>query len=178
MTYNISDFKTELSMCNGCKLRKGTEPVAGRGNTNKPLIMFVGEAPGRQEAKSGKPFVGVAGKIFERWTKKLGITEDDYYVTNAVKCRPPSNRPPRKDERLKCSGWLEKEIKIVKPKIIVPLGRIAMFALNGTRGKVTKYMGIPVFTMYHPMASLYDPSKEETVQEHLRTLNTIIEDRR
>ena len=169
-----ADFLSELSMCNRCGLRKGTTPVAGRGNKNKPLIMFVGEAPGRNEEKTGLPFVGVAGKILSRWIESLGISKDDYYVTNAVKCRPPSNRAPQFKETQTCKSWLYEEIKIIDPQVVVCLGRIAMFTMNGRRGYFVKSFGKPVFTMYHPMASLYDPRKEAQVEQHLNKLKLFL----
>ncbi len=92
---DISSFKTNLSMCDRCGLRRETQPVCGRGNEKNPLIMFVGEAPGRNEEEQGKPFVGVAGKILDGWLKKLGLSENDYYITKAVHSRPPRNRAPR-----------------------------------------------------------------------------------
>jgi DNA polymerase len=161
-------------MCRKCKLRHDKEPVFGRGNMENPLIMFVGEAPGRNEEKQGKPFVGVAGRIFGDWVKKLNLSEEDYYVTNIVKCRPPSNRAPKTDETNACKTWLYDEINIVNPKIIVLLGRIAMFGIGGKRGRFVIIHGKPVFTMYHPMASLYSPDKEPEVEEHLNKLKAFI----
>ncbi len=126
----------QASRCEQCKLCKTrTNVVFGVGNESADL-MFVGEAPGEEEDKSGLPFVGRSGNLLSNMLDKcLGLTRDDVYIANVVKCRPPENRDPEPDEVLACIDYLMRQIDLVKPKVVVPLGRVAAQTLLSTDEK-------------------------------------------
>ena len=149
----------KCTKCDLCKTR--TNSVPGNGNFQSDVI-FVGEAPGRNEDKSGEPFVGVAGKKLEIALEGAGITRDTVYITNVVKCRPPSNRVPSITERDTCKEYLKEEISIIKPKIICILGNTAFNSVLGG-SEITKYRGKVVrknnqlyFLTIHPAAIIYN----------------------
>ena len=149
----------KCTKCDLCKTR--TNAVPGKGDFQSDVI-FVGEAPGRNEDKSGEPFVGVAGKKLEIALEGAGITRDTVYITNVVKCRPPSNRVPSITERDTCKEYLKEEISIIKPKIICILGNTAFNSVLGG-SEITKYRGKVVrknnqlyFLTIHPAAIIYN----------------------
>jgi len=149
----------KCTKCDLCKTR--TNSVPGKGNFSADVI-FIGEAPGRNEDKSGEPFVGAAGKKLEVALEGAGITRDTVYITNVVKCRPPSNRVPSTTERDTCKEYLKEEISIIKPKIICIMGNTAFNSLLGG-SEITKYRGKVVrkenqlyFLTIHPAAIIYN----------------------
>lgn len=149
----------KCTKCDLCKTR--TNSVPGKGNFSADVI-FIGEAPGRNEDKSGEPFVGAAGKKLEAALEGAGITRDTVYITNVVKCRPPSNRVPSTTERDMCKKYLKEEISIIKPKIICIMGNTAFNSLLGG-SEITKYRGKIVrkenqlyFLTIHPAAIIYN----------------------
>ncbi|MFQ5475592.1 MAG: uracil-DNA glycosylase [Nitrosopumilus sp.] len=149
----------KCTKCDLCKTR--TNSVPGKGNFQSDVI-FVGEAPGRNEDKNGEPFVGVAGKKLESALEGAGITRDTVYITNVVKCRPPDNRVPSTNERETCKGYLKEEISIIKPKIICILGNTAFNSILGGseitkfRGKVVRKDNQLYFLTVHPAATIYN----------------------
>jgi DNA polymerase len=147
----------ECEKCDLCKTR--TNSVPGKGNF-KSSVIFVGEAPGRNEDKHGEPFIGVAGKKLSAALEEAGISRDDVYITNIVKCRPPKNRVPTTIERDTCKDYLKQEISIIKPKIICILGNTAFNSLLGG-SEITKFRGKLVqkenqlyFLTVHPAAQI------------------------
>jgi DNA polymerase len=122
----LAEIAAEVSRCTACELHKGrTRAVPGEGPTNAEL-MFIGEAPGFNEDQQGRPFVGQAGKLLEELLEAIGLTRDDVFILNVVKCRPPNNRDPRPEEIAACAGYLERQITLLKPKVIATLGRYSM----------------------------------------------------
>ena len=155
------EIKTNVVNCTLCKLWHGRKKaVPGRGNLDTK-ILFVGEAPGKTEDNFGLPFVGFAGKILEEALEKAGLKRDDVYITNVVKCRPPNNRVPEKDEIFTCLNYLRKEIQIISPTIVCILGATALKSLlnlNGLQiyhGKIFVRDEIKYFITYHPAATIY-----------------------
>jgi|UniRef100_A0A7V3VT11 uracil-DNA glycosylase family 4 len=161
-----------IKTCTACKLSQSrTRAVPGEGNISSPLL-FVGEGPGEEEDNSGRPFVGRAGQLFDKILEAANFTRSDLYITNIVKCRPPSNRVPESEEINTCSHFLIAQISIIKPKIIVPLGATALKFFLGdvlsdkdsittVRGKIFEWKGgIKIFPMFHPSYLLRQPSKE------------------
>ena len=123
---NLEKIKTEVLNCKKCPLYENRiYPVIGEGN-HDTKIMFIGEGPGAQEDRTGRPFCGAAGKILDELLVSVGIKREDVYICNILKCRPPQNRDPNQEEIEACTPYLERQIKIIKPKVICPLGRYSM----------------------------------------------------
>jgi DNA polymerase len=155
----------EVRRCTACPLWKGrTLAVPGEGNF-RAKIMFIGEAPGAEEDRQGRPFVGRAGKLLDQMLKVAGLSREEVFITSCVKCRPPGNRNPRAGELKACKKWLDKQIDIIKPALIVVLGRVAMKNLLGevkikeNNGKVVERKGQKYFVTYHPAAGIRFPRK-------------------
>ena len=173
----LKEIVLNCSLCNLSKTR--TNVVFGEGNPNSK-IMFIGEAPGREEDIQGRPFVGRSGEMLTKMIENvLFLKRDEVYISNIVKCRPPQNRDPQIEEVESCKGYLLKQIEIINPKIIVTLGRIAFkYLLNDetpitkARGKIYNFKGIKVIPTFHPSYLLRNPSKKK---EALRDLQFIKE---
>lgn len=172
----------EIKNCSKCPLSKSrTNAVPGEGSV-RAEIMLVGEAPGETEDETGRPFVGVAGSLLRRIMREIGLREEEVYITNVVKCRPPRNRTPEKEEIAACSDYLRRQIRLIKPKIIVALGNVAgewFFNENNIkwqgitrqRGKIYemrvsghKFKLIPTF---HPSAAVRGSVSSDTIKEDL-----------
>lgn len=177
----LEDLAAEIRVCPKCRLAETrTNAVPGEGNENA-RIMFVGEAPGENEDKQGRPFVGAAGKFLNRLLEQAGIQREDVYITNTVKCRPPENRVPLADEIEACNDWLMAQIAVINPKIICPLGSPALKTLLGpdlkittARCKVFRKSGILYIPLYHPAAALHRPPLLETLQNDILHLKELI----
>ncbi len=173
----LRKVEEEVKHCRRCRLREGaTQHVFARGNPRAP-VMFIGEAPGQEEDRQGLPFVGPAGKLLDQMIFAMGLRQDDVYITNIVKSRPPGNREPRPDEIEACFPHLERQIELVGPRIVCTLGRPASNALLGTnvamgelRGRWHSYRGIPVLPTYHPAYLLRSPSQKKQAWEDLKKI--------
>ena len=162
----MQDLLRECRLCEKCTLAATrTNVVFGRGN-EKARLLFVGEAPGAKEDESGLPFVGAAGKLLEKTLFETGFAEEDYYIANIVKCRPPENRDPTPAEVLACLPYLERQIEKMDPKFIVCLGRISAmrlikkdFRITREHGEVFCRRGRNILAVLHPAAILRDPRK-------------------
>jgi DNA polymerase len=160
----LKKLRDELGDCNRCKLSKGRKNVVfGEGSANARL-MFIGEGPGREEDSQARPFVGEAGKVLTNLILKMGFKREDVYIANIVKCRPPGNRDPQDDEIRTCSPFLERQIDIIKPSVIMSLGRVSSQRLLGAeapisrlRGQFFLYKGIPVMPTFHPAYLMRNP---------------------
>lgn len=164
--------------CPLCKLsRTRTNAVPGEG---VPLakIMFVGEAPGKNEDAKGRPFVGAAGKLLDSALDKAGLKRSEVFITNVVKCRPPENRIPQDDELEACRPYLERQISLINPRIICILGRTAFSSLLGggsitaSRGKIITSKGRKYFLTIHPAAAIYNRSLKSVLERDIQTLAT------
>jgi len=169
----ISELAKEAliaSTCTKCRLaRTRTQVVYGVGNPNADL-MFIGEAPGRDEDLKGEPFVGRAGQLLTDIIKAMTLTRDDVYITNVVKCRPPENRNPEPDELDACRPYLRRQVDLIQPKVIVTLGKFALqsltgktFSISAIRGQWLDYEGVKVMPTYHPAYLLRTPSAKKDV---------------
>lgn len=164
----LEELCQKCASCKKCELgNTRTNLVFGAGNKNAKL-MFVGEAPGEQEDLSGIPFVGRAGKLFDKYLEAVGISRDEVYIANMLKCRPPKNRDPLPAEQDICIEYLREQVKIIKPKMIVCLGRISAMRLISPDYKITKEHGIWVkkgqydmTAVYHPSLLLRDPRRKD-----------------
>ena len=167
MFENMEDLKEAINNCNKCKLCKNRKNIVfGVGNENAK-IMFIGEGPGADEDLKGIPFVGKAGKLMDKAFLALGIKKEDVYIANIVKCRPPNNRDPEPDEVVKCINYLRNQVIIIKPKIIVLLGRVALnnvlgqeYKITASRGKWIEKKGILYMPTWHPAALFRDENKK------------------
>lgn len=160
----INEVVRNCTKCNLCKNRTNT--VLGSGNENAK-VMFIGEGPGADEDKIGEPFVGKAGKLMNQAFLGIGISREEVYISNIVKCRPPNNRTPLKEEAEACLDYLRNQVMIIKPKIIVLLGNTALknilgeeYGITASRGKWIEKKGIKYLPTFHPAALLRDESKK------------------
>ena len=169
------ELENFINICGGCRLAETRlKPVMGRGS-RKADIMFVAEAPGSQEDKAGVPFVGPAGKVLDQLLEHAGLARDEIYITNIIKCHPPGNRDPKEDEKDCCIPYLRYETHLLRPKIIVCLGRVAAQRIIDPNYRITRQHGTWIHrkncdltAVYHPSAILRDPSKlEDTKQDFL-----------
>ncbi len=171
----LAEIREEMGDCRRCKLwRTRTNLVFGEGSPTAAL-MFVGEAPGEEEDREGRPFVGAAGQVLNNLLNKLGLLREEVYIANIVKSRPPGNRDPEPDEIAACLPFLQKQIKAIRPKVIVALGRVAMQALLDTRvplaklrGAWQKYDHIPVMPTFHPSYLLRFPRERMKTWEDMQ----------
>jgi len=185
-------IEEEIKRCTKCSLwKKRTNAVPGEGNYQAE-IMFIGEAPGRYEDLQGRPFVGAAGKLLTSLIEDIGLTRADVYITNVVKCRPPNNRDPKPEEISACSPYLVRQISLIKPKLLVTLGRhstkfilekIGVKASGITKVRGTLFEGeingvpVKVLPTYHPAAALYNPALKDTLQADFRKILEIIKEK-
>lgn len=173
----LSELKKLCEDCRNCQLYKTrTNVVFSKGDPDAKL-MFVGEAPGEKEDLSGEPFVGAAGKLLDKYLGYIGLDAKDAYVCNILKCRPPKNRDPLPQEEESCIGYLWKQIEIIKPRVIVCLGRIAAkklikedFAITKEHGKWFEINSTKIMAVYHPAALLRDPHKKEDMLVDFETI--------
>lgn len=161
-------LKSESSACQACVLcKQRKQAVLGVGATDAPWL-FIGEGPGADEDQEGEPFVGQAGKLLDAMLSAAGLQRGrEVYIANVVKCRPPGNRTPSTEEALACAPFLDRQIDLIKPKLIVALGKTAVTRLTGSeasmasmRGKMHEYRGIPVVATYHPSYMLRTPTEK------------------
>jgi uracil-DNA glycosylase family 4 len=168
-------IREDIGDCTRCRLHKGrTNLVFGVGNVNADL-MFVGEGPGADEDAQGEPFVGRAGQLLNNMISAMGIKREDVYIANVVKCRPPSNRTPEKDECDICSPFLMRQIDVIKPRVIVALGAVAaknLLAVNDSmanlRGRWYDFRDSKLLVTYHPAYLLRDPRQKKEAWKDLQ----------
>lgn len=174
---NYEELKKLALKCNLCGLRSTCKQVVfGEGNINTKL-MFIGEGPGQDEDEQGRPFVGRAGQLLDRILAAAEIPRNDVYITNVVKCRPPGNRLPKPDEVKICQNYLEAQIRIIKPKIIVCLGALASQVVIDKNARITKVRGrwfmrndIKVMATFHPAALLRNEEYKRPTWEDFKVI--------
>ncbi|MBU3902604.1 MAG: uracil-DNA glycosylase [Candidatus Thermoplasmatota archaeon] len=184
----IESIRKEVLSCRKCELWKTrTNPVFGEGNNNAE-IMFVGEAPGFNEDKTGRPFCGKAGKILDELLCSVNIKREEVFISNILKCRPPNNRNPRDEEINACAPYLDQQIDIIKPKTICCLGNFAAGYIMKKFGLKNRIQGISrlhgqvflhnsifgklrIIPFYHPAAAVYNPNMLEVLREDFRVLS-------
>ena len=162
MTRTLPEVAAEAAGCTKCRLaEQRTQVVFGVGNPNADLL-FIGEAPGMHEDRQGIPFVGAAGQLLTRMLEGIGLTRDDVYIANVIKCRPPGNRDPQQDEIDSCTPWLVEQISRIQPDVIVTLGNFAtkyvlqtQQGITRMRGSVYQWHGRSVIPTFHPAAILH-----------------------
>ena len=171
------ELREKCLNCQACGLRRTcTQVVFGVGDPNAE-VLFIGEAPGANEDQQGEPFVGRAGKLLDDMLAMIGLSRKNIYITNSVKCRPPENRDPLGEEKDACRGYLRQQVRLMKPKIIVCLGRISAmelikpdFKISREHGQFFDRSGTLMMALYHPAALLRDPRKKAETFEDLKRL--------
>lgn len=179
---SLDIIKRELGACQGCKLHKGRRHIVfGAGNPGAKLVL-VGEAPGYEEDMRGLPFVGKAGELLTRILLAIGLTREDVYICNVIKCRPPGNRNPEPDEISACIPFLRRQLRAIRPKLICAMGTFAAQTLLETdkaisllRGHFHTYEGIRLLPTYHPAFLLRNPSKKRDVWKDMQKLQEAYE---
>ena len=176
----LTDLHKEIAVCRKCEIAKGrTHAVPGEGAENAE-IMFIGEAPGWNEDQQGRPFIGQAGQFLDELITSIGLKRSEVYITNVIKTRPPDNRDPLPIEISNCRPWLERQIQLISPKIIVTLGRysMAMFfpgkTISKIHGTAQTVNGVTYFAMYHPAAALHQGNLRETLKQDIQKLPPIL----
>ena len=181
MELTLPELQEELKSWDGCALSKTANPVLGEGNPNAD-VMFIGEAPGQKEDELGRPFVGQAGKFLDELLASIGFKREDVYISNVVKYRPPDNRDPTDEEKAQCMPWVQLEISIIKPKIIVPLGRHSLghffpkLPISQAHGKPQKLTDeMTIFPIYHPAAALHNGGLRQSLFDDFTALKTYLD---
>ena len=176
----LTELYKEVAVCRRCDLYKiATKAVPGEGPESAE-IMFIGEGPGWNEDQQGRPFVGAAGKFLDQLFASIGLTREQVYIANVVKHRPPNNREPLPTEISACSLWLDRQIEIVRPRLIVTLGRhsMARYFPNKTISKIhgtsEKRDGIIYFAMYHPAAALHQQSLRYEIEQDMLKIPALL----
>ena len=180
----LQELSHSLKDCQRCRLASGrTQVVFGVGNP-QATIMFVGEAPGFYEDRQGEPFVGAAGRLLNELLQSAGLSRNDIYIANVIKCRPPDNRDPLPDEVDTCKPFLFQQIELIKPKVVCTLGNFAMQTLLGKKVGIMKMRGQSfqvqnfwVFPMLHPAAALHQGNLKETIADDFRMLKAFLDRR-
>jgi len=177
---NLNTLASAVRQCALCELSRGrTNAVPGEGPADAE-VMFIGEGPGFNEDKQGRPFVGAAGQFLNELLQIAGFKREEVYITNVVKCRPPGNRDPLPEEIQACSRYLERQIELIDPRVIVTLGRFSMARwfpndkISTVHGKAKRVGGRIVVAMFHPAAALHQQSLRATVEEDFRRLKQIV----
>ncbi|HBY99081.1 MAG TPA: uracil-DNA glycosylase [Chloroflexi bacterium] len=177
----LAELAEQVRTCTRCPLhRTRTHAVPGEGPVGAP-IMFIGEGPGRDEDRQGRPFVGRSGQLLEQLLEEIGLTREDVYIANVVKCRPPDNRDPDPNEIAACKPYLVQQLKLVDPELIVTLGRFAMERwlpnerITRAHGKAFRFGKRLVVPMFHPAAALRKPEWEKLLREDFALLPALID---
>ena len=172
---------SRITNCTNCGLSDGrANAVPGSGSLDAD-IMFIGEGPGFHEDRQGVPFVGQAGNLLNHMLSVIGLSREDVYITNMVKCRPPNNRDPLPGELEACAPYLDEQLELINPKVIVTLGRFSFTrffpgqSIGRSRGKPRKWREYMVFPMYHPAAALHNPGLRPVLEDDFAALPGVIE---
>lgn len=176
-------FREQVAGCTRCRLHEGRRSVVfGEGSPTADVVV-VGEAPGREEDRTGRPFVGPAGKLLDRLLMTIGLPREQVFICNVLKCRPPKNRDPRPDEVECCSPYLHRQLEIISPRVLLAVGKFAAQtltgrkgSLGGLRGEVHTYRGIPLIASYHPAYLLRSPSRARASWEDLQLLRQVLDE--
>jgi uracil-DNA glycosylase family 4 len=177
---SFTELYGKIAKCDACRLckqRKRAVPGEGREDAD---IMFIGEAPGWHEDQQGRPFVGPAGQFLDELLQSIGLKRSEVYIANVVKCRPPSNRDPLPDEIESCRKWLDRQIEVIKPRMIVTLGRHSMSrffpgaTISRVHGTAWQGDGVTYFAMYHPAAALHQGSLRRVIMEDMLKIPSLL----
>ncbi len=179
---SLAEIAARVSTCPDCDLcRSRARAVPGEGPADAK-IMFIGEGPGWHENQQGRPFVGPAGQFLNELLASIDLKREDVFITNVVKCRPPGNRDPLPDEIAACSKYLDRQLELIQPKMVVTLGRYSMARffpnarISQIHGQARKENGVLYFPMYHPAAALHQASLRATVEADMLKIPALLAD--
>lgn len=172
---SLLDVSLDIGDCRRCKLHKTRKNIVfGEGSVNSKLL-FVGEAPGHDEDVEGRPFVGKAGQLLTKIINAMGFAREDVYIANVIKCRPPENRNPEPDEITACETFLKRQVSIIKPAVIIAMGKFAVQTLLKTeipistlRGTFKEYNGVKLMPTFHPAYLLRNPESKRLVWDDMK----------
>jgi DNA polymerase len=176
----LSELNTEIALCQQCEIAKYRNKVVPGEGAEAADIMFIGEAPGWHEDQQGRPFVGPAGKYLDELLASIGLGREQVFIANVIKCRPQGNRDPLPVEIQNCRHWLERQIEIICPKMIVTLGRysMAMFfpgkSISRIHGTARKRGNVICYAMYHPAAALHQQSLRRAIEEDMLKIPSLL----
>jgi DNA polymerase len=180
VTVTLDEIARQVTGCRACDLcRTRNRAVPGEG-PNNPTLLFIGEAPGWHENQQGRPFVGAAGQFLNDLLASIGLKRQDVFITNVVKCQPPGNRDPQPDEIAACSAYLDAQLALLQPRIVVTLGRYSMARwfpnarISQIHGQPKRFGDLTVFPMYHPAAALHQPSLRAAVEADMLKLPRLL----
>jgi len=167
----LTDLYAEIAACQKCALARGRDRTVPGEGPEDAAIMFIGEAPGYHENRLGRPFVGAAGKFLDKLLASIDMQRDDVYICNVIKCRPPNNRDPLPNEVKSCQAYLDRQIDLIKPRLIVTLGRHSM-ARYFAKATISKIHGVPkklgdriLLPLFHPAAALHQPKYRTLIEQ-------------
>ena len=178
----LTELCDQVRVCTKCDLSKGrTNAVPGEGPENAQ-VMFIGEAPGFHEDREGRPFVGAAGKYLEELLALIEMKREQVYICNVIKCRPPQNRDPLPEEMDACRPYIDRQLELIKPKVVITISRFAMARwfpekkISEIHGKPKKFGNLVVLPMYHPAAALHQPSLKRVLEEDFKRVPHILKE--
>ncbi len=176
----LSDLNEQIALCQKCAIaRERTKAVPGEGAEDADILL-VGEAPGRNEDQQGRPFVGPAGQFLNQLLASINLRREQVYITNVIKTRPPGNRDPLPTEIQNCRPWLNRQIELISPKVVVTLGRYSMAlffpgkSISKIHGTAQRRGNIIYYAMYHPAAALHQQSLRRTIEEDMLRLPSLL----
>ena len=178
----LQELATKVNICTDCALSEGrTLAVPGEGPERADL-MFIGEAPGYYEDQQGRPFVGPAGRFLEQLLNSIGMSREQVFIANMIKCRPPSNRDPLPNEVATCAKYLDRQLQLVEPKVVVTLGRHSMAKfLPGTtigkaHGKAVRKESFILYPIYHPAAALHQHALRSIIEDEFKVIPSLLQE--
>ncbi len=176
----LTELHAEIERCKNCDLaRHRTKVVPGEGPEDA-TILFIGEAPGWYEDQSGRPFVGSAGQFLDQLIGMIGLKRNQVFIANVIKCHPPENRDPLPGEIQACSKWLERQLELIKPKVVVTLGRYSMAkyfpgeSISKVHGRARRINNVTYFAMYHPAAALHQGNLRKVIEADILKLPAVL----
>jgi len=176
----LTELYQEIANCQRCQLAEHRNKVVPGEGAENPELVFIGEAPGWHEDQQGRPFVGSAGQFLEELIASIGLTREQVYICNVIKCRPPGNRDPLPAEIQACRDWLDQQLELLHPKMIVTLGRYSMAryfpgqSISKIHGKERRQSGVIYYPLYHPAAALHQQSLRQTIQADMLRIPALL----
>lgn len=176
----LIELNEQITTCHGCELAQHRSKVVPGEGAENPEIVFIGEAPGWHEDQQGRPFVGPAGQFLEELLASIGMTREQVYICNIIKCRPPGNRDPLPTEIEACQPWLDRQLELLNPRMIVTLGRYSMARLfpgesiSKIHGKERRQGDTICYAMYHPAAALHQQKLRQTIMDDMLRIPSLL----